>query len=137
MKLEDVPKKNIFDVPDGYFEKLPGMIQARTSGSTTDLAPAWGLPVLRYALGVAGVVAVVASVWWWGGPQGSVEDQLGKIETTDLVAYLEEADMEAEELVDAISWTEVDSDELEEVVYEDILSTSAPEDEFWDGDELP
>jgi hypothetical protein len=66
-----------------------------------------------------------------------VEDQLGKIETTDLVAYLEEADMEAEELVDAISWTEVDSDELEEVVYEDILSTSAPEDEFWDGDELP
>ena len=29
MKLEDLPQKEIFDVPEGYFEKLPGTIQAR------------------------------------------------------------------------------------------------------------
>ena len=38
-KLEDIPKKEIFDVPDGYFEKLPGKIQARISGSVPFTEP--------------------------------------------------------------------------------------------------
>jgi hypothetical protein len=28
-KLEDIPKKTIFEVPEGYFDKLPGVIQSR------------------------------------------------------------------------------------------------------------
>ena len=30
-KLEDIPKKQNFEVPEGYFEKLPGIIQSRVT----------------------------------------------------------------------------------------------------------
>ncbi len=133
MKLEDIPKKNIFDVPEGYFEKLPGMIQARTASARASVATSWA-GVFKYALPVVAVVLV--SIWWWGRADGSVEEQLGNIETTDLVAYLEGAEMEAEELVEGVTWTEVDSNELEEAVYEDILNTSAAWDDLLEGYEL-
>lgn len=133
MKLEDIPKKNIFDVPEGYFEKLPGMIQARTTGAPAHAGTSW-VGVLKYALPV--VAVVLASVWWWGRTEGSLEEQLGKIETVDLVAYLEDTELEAEELVEGIGWTEIDSNELEEAVYEDILNSSAAWDELLEGYEL-
>ena len=30
-KLEEIPKKEVFKVPEGYFENLPGIIQARVA----------------------------------------------------------------------------------------------------------
>ena len=30
-KLDEIPKKSIFEAPEGYFDRLPGIIQARVS----------------------------------------------------------------------------------------------------------
>ena len=46
-KLEDIPKQNIFEVPDGYFDKLPSVIQARIAKPEPKF---WQLPAFRYAM---------------------------------------------------------------------------------------
>jgi hypothetical protein len=53
-KLEDISKKNIFEVPDGYFEKLPGIIQARVA--KPESTP-WFVPTLKFALPIVAVLA--------------------------------------------------------------------------------
>ena len=62
-KLEDIPKKNVFEVPDGYFDRLPGIIQARVSQEKPSFV--WySWPVaLRYALPVLLMMAV--GIFWY------------------------------------------------------------------------
>ena len=64
MKLEDLPKKNIYQVPEAYFEKLPGIVMAQVQQKDTSMGISWlGLwraPYLRNALaGFALVLTVV------------------------------------------------------------------------------
>ncbi|SIT93463.1 hypothetical protein SAMN05444128_2991 [Pontibacter indicus] len=63
-KLSDLPKHNIYEVPDKYFDRLPAQIMERTAGAGYSPAP-WYAPAwkpLRLALAplvlllVAGIV---------------------------------------------------------------------------------
>ncbi|MEO8472625.1 MAG: hypothetical protein ABI477_10530, partial [Chryseolinea sp.] len=92
-KLEDIPKKNIFNVPEGYFENLPGIIQSRvTKPSRGQTSPVFGF-VLKY--GLAAVVIAAASFFWLQRPDEfeSTEALLSSIDTQDLVAYINDQDM--------------------------------------------
>lgn len=64
MKLEDLPKKNIYQVPDTYFDKLPSIVMAQVQQKDTRRGISWlGLwqtLYLRSALaGFALILAVV------------------------------------------------------------------------------
>jgi hypothetical protein len=41
MKLDELPKKNIYEVPAGYFEKLPQVIMTRVQEESRDRNPVW------------------------------------------------------------------------------------------------
>ena len=61
LTLSDIPKKNIYQVPDGYFEKLPFQIQQKTSAlPTTNSIFAWWR--YKLAIGTVGFSAVVMLV---------------------------------------------------------------------------
>ncbi len=111
-KLEDISRENIFKVPDGYFEKLPGVIQARVAKPEPK---AWFAPAYKFALPVV-ALAIALTVWITYRQGVSLEDQLYEIQTEQLVAYLEESDLSADLLTDEISWSEEDLNELEEKV---------------------
>lgn len=112
-RLEDIPKKNIFQVPDGYFEKLPGVIQARVAKPEKAV---WFVPVLKYALPVLAVVA--AGMLWFSNPKGnSFDEQLASIQTEQLIAYLDDSDLNFDELSESVTWSETDLVELEETVF--------------------
>ncbi len=111
-KLEDIPKKNIFEVPEGYFEKLPGIIQARVA--QPERATRW-MPVLKYALPVAALL-VIGFFWFTPEPK-SFEDQLSSIQTDQLVAYLANTELRTEVLMENIVLSEEDLMDLEETVY--------------------
>lgn len=112
-RLEDIPKKNIFQVPDGYFEKLPGVIQARVAKPEKAV---WFVPVLKYALPVLAVV--VAGILWFSDPKGnSFDEQLASIQTEQLIAYLDDSDLNFDELTESVTWSETDLVELEETVF--------------------
>jgi len=64
VRLEDIPKEQLFQVPDNYFDELPGKIQKRIIAQKQK---AWyALPVwqgaLRYALPAMALVLVVFGV---------------------------------------------------------------------------
>lgn len=111
-QLEDIPKKNIFQVPEGYFEKLPGVIQARVAKPEK---PIWFVPVLKYALPVLAVV-VVGVLWLSTSKSTGLEEQLAAIQTEQLIAYLDDSDLNMEELAESVTWSETDLFELEEKV---------------------
>src|SRR5258705_12094994 len=99
-KLEDIPKKNIFEVPEGYFERLPGVIQTRISVSPSSPTgfPYWG-KVLRYALPV--LLLLGAGIFWYRNDsfpsKVSVQSELASIRPDQLAAYLVEHDLTTED----------------------------------------
>jgi hypothetical protein len=111
-KLEDLSKENIFKVPDGYFERLPGVIQSRVAKPEPK---SWFVPSFRLALPVV-ALAIAVTVWFTSRQGVSLEDQLNEIQTEQLMTYLEESDLSTDVLTEEISWSDEDLNELEEKV---------------------
>jgi hypothetical protein len=110
-KLENITKTNIFSVPNGYFERLPEIIQSRVAKP----APAkWVSLSLRLSLPVAAVLVVV--FLRWSARQPSLEEQLNTIETEQLLAYIDSHELMWDGLEEH-EWTEEDLSALEESVY--------------------
>lgn len=118
-KLDDIPGKQPFEVPDGYFEQLPGRIQARIQGAPSARAMAFGYS-LRYAAAVV-VLGIVAAVWLWRpstGDSQSPEAILASVGTSDLVAYLNEGDITTDELLDGLQLDNEDATAIAGAVFD-------------------
>jgi len=111
-KLEDISRENIFQVPDGYFEKLPGIIQARVARPEPRV---WFAPAYKFALPVV-ALAMALTVWFTSGQGVSLEDQLNEIQTEQLMVYLDDSELPAELLTEEINLSEEDLYELQEKV---------------------
>jgi len=111
-KLEDISRENIFKVPDGYFENLPGVIQARVARPEPKV---WFAPAFKFALPVA-ALAIAITVWFTSREGVTLEEQLTQIQTEQLMAYLNESDLSADLLTEEITLSEDDVYELEETV---------------------
>lgn len=112
-KLEDIPKTNIYQVPEGYFDRLPGVIQARVA---TPEPVRWFMPILKLA-GPVAIILVAATVWFNVQTEKSIEDQLSSIQTEQLELYLENGDLPTELITESVEWSETDLMELEQEVY--------------------
>jgi hypothetical protein len=121
-KLEDIPKKNIFEVPDGYFEKLPTIIQSRVALQKSS-SPAFKFG-LRFAL--PAFLIALAVVFWVNRQDTTIsaENILASVQTEDLIAYLKEADMTTDELLDDVELDTQDVSEIEKSVYQFDLGDS-------------
>lgn len=114
-KQNEIPKKLPFEVPEGYFDTLPGIIQSRVAKQ-----PQEGTPYFRFALQYAiPVVIVAAAALFFLMPEKhqSTESLLASVSTEELVAYLEESDMTTEDLVNGYTFDEATLDALEAEVY--------------------
>lgn len=127
-KLEDIPKKDIHQVPDGYFDKLPGIIQARLSNETPQ-RNVFASPVWQYAA-IAVIVGFVALGYVFtrnNDPSLTPEELLASIETAELEAYLQDEwlitqmDLAEEEI------TSSDAEEIEDLIYLETESDAGDE----------
>ena len=112
--LEDIPKKNVFDVPEGYFDQLPGIIQARVAGQKRESL--WN-PYVRYSLKYALPVLaiVIVSFFFWTKPVGpSAEDLIASVDSGSLVAFLEDSDISSEDLLETIFLDHNEADAIQE-----------------------
>lgn len=96
-KLEEIPKKGIFEAPEGYFDRLPGMIQARLAEKHTEARP-YLRYTLAYALPVI-LLLVIAVIYLTPKETQSAEDMLASVSSEELVAYLEQSEMSLDELL--------------------------------------
>jgi hypothetical protein len=127
-RLDDIPKKNIYQVPEGYFDKLPGMIQTRVAESrkTGDFHFNWSF-ALRYAL--PALVLVIAGIFWFQS-SSTIEQELEQIDVEQLSFFLEDSGFTTEELAETVTWSEDDINELEDNVYSTIELSNSELDEL-------
>jgi hypothetical protein len=112
-KLEDIPKKNTFEVPKGYFDQLPGIIQTRVA---TKPKPSfqWTM-ALRYAIPV--LILVMAGIFWFNRTPIAQGNEWDAVQEDQLALYLNDTDLTSEDLAEAMTWSENDLAELEGQVY--------------------
>jgi hypothetical protein len=117
-KLEDIPRKDIFEVPEGYFDKLPGIIQSRLESRNKQSRPVFGF-ALRLSIPLMLVMAIAAVVWLnQPDTDANAEKILASVQTEDLIAYLGEGDLSTDELLDYIELDAEDAIQIEGSVYE-------------------
>ncbi len=123
-KLDEIPKKSFFEAPEGYFEHLPGIIQARLAPPEVDLKASSGwLFYLGYSLKYAlPVVAIAAASFFFLNMPGaqSPEDLLATIDTAYLVAYLDDADVSTDDLLDNVSLDQDEASAIQQDTMEEI-----------------
>lgn len=118
-KLENIPKNEIFSVPDGYFDTLPGKIQARISKETPAREQRFVFRYkLQYVLPV--IVLLAAGIYWFAGTNQTSDPEtlLASVQTEALMAYLNESDLTTEDILETIEFNTSDLDAIESEVYE-------------------
>jgi hypothetical protein len=119
MKLEDIPKKEIFTVPDGYFDALPSKIQARIDTGSDGRQEHFVLRYkLQYVLPVLLLFAI--GIFWFNqnNDPSDAETMLASVTTEDLISYLNESELATDEVLDQIEFNSIDLEEIETEVYE-------------------
>jgi hypothetical protein len=125
-KLEDIPKQNVYEVPEGYFDKLPGVIQARVAKPSKAL---WLSPIFKLATPVA-ALAIAVFIWFNVGSNETLEEQINEIQTEQLVVYLDQGDLPSELVTEDLEWNEEDLMELEEGVFSEMEPIDVLEEEI-------
>lgn len=116
-KLEDIPKKHSFEVPEGYFDKLPGVIQSRIAEeSGAKESKPYFRYVLQYALPVI-ILAVASIIYFVPGKPQDVDSMLASVSMEELVSYLEQTDISTEELLNNMELDNESVEAIESEVY--------------------
>ena len=112
IKLDELPKKQVYSVPDDYFKELPGIIQARAVKPEQTQTPTliWS-SALRYALPV---IALVMMLVYFGvrinNDDIDVQAMIDEIPTEELISYITESEITTDELLSLIDLNELDVD---------------------------
>lgn len=128
-KIEDISKESIFKVPEGYFDKLPGVIQSRVaSQKKSAFSFSWNV-ALRYAL--PAIVVIIAGIYWFR-PAPGLDEQLNSIPAEQIAFYLDDLDLHDDEVQDEEPWTVEEMDQLESDVYDQMDTSEDFEQEMMD-----
>lgn len=115
-QLDNIPKKLIFEVPDGYFERLPQVIQSRTTKVQHAHTKRYLQFTVRYALPL---VLLGVALWLWLIPvkKQSAEILLSEVHTEELIRYLLETDVELDDIFQIAELEELAADGVEDEVF--------------------
>lgn len=134
-KLDDIPKKQIFHVPEGYFEDLPLRIQTRVAQTK---ATTHSMRTLRrgWRLAFAAIIVIGTVVFFLRRPSPKdAESILATVETQDLIEYLQEVDLTTDDLVESLEFNAADVEAIENQVYDLPLQNNETTPE-WDSPSL-
>jgi hypothetical protein len=102
IKLDDLEKKQVFLVPDRFFEDLPAAIQKKVhvSGKSTSI---FQLPWIKYGLSLASLVLLILVGYLFYNPGTSPEKpaySLSEVSNEEIINYLGQTDLAQSELID-------------------------------------
>jgi len=109
-KLDDIAKTNIFEVPEGYFDRLPMRIQAQLEERQVRQPRfAWKLAV-RYALPL--VIVGFTLVYFLRPKIHQTEELLASVSNENLIAYLDDSEITSNDLLEMANFNETEVDSL-------------------------
>jgi hypothetical protein len=102
-RLEDLEKKNIFTVPDRYFDTLPSIIQSRVAKPERSTRFTFGwVPRLAFA---SVILVLLVSVWFF---KQNLDNQptalLTQVSSTEITNYLQDSDVSQLELMETVAF---------------------------------
>ena len=88
-KLDDIPKKNIFPTPEGYFDKLPLQIQNRLE---TEKPVEWFMkPAFRMSFAAFILILIAGISFYYSRPvKYEVQKELSMLSDEDLFEYIQD-----------------------------------------------
>jgi hypothetical protein len=109
MKLEEIEKKNIFEVPEGYFDALPMAIQKRIENKEqkTFSLPSFSFS-FEYAFPLLFVTIATVFIYKSYYSSTSTTNLLEGVNTETLVAYLSESEITEEEIIKSVNHAQFD-----------------------------
>src|SRR5688500_3422245 len=114
--LDDIPKKEFFTTPPGYFEKLPAAIQSRIQKGPEPRS----FPVVKYSLQYAlPLILIIAVVFFYQRSATDAETILASVDTEELIAYLQDIGLTTDEVLESFEFTTEDLQAIEDEIYED------------------
>lgn len=130
-------KKNIYQVPDDYFEKLPQIIQSKAVQPSRTKERGF-VYALRYAVPVV-LIVMVALITLINRPDNTsgiegVQGALSEVSTEDLIQFLSESDITVDEILAEVdmSVVEFEFEEEETDLFDSESITSEELDELLD-----
>ena len=116
MKLEDIKKKNIYTVPDKYFDQLPTRIQSRVNEKNPVSWLSWNWS-LTYKLPAPAIAIVLMVIYFGRTDHYSIQDTdtiLAQVSTEDIIAYLEFTDITTDDIIETVDFTDIELDFYED-----------------------
>ncbi len=133
MKLDEIEKKNIYEVPAGYFNKLPGVMMSRVQEKSLVTQSVWATISQTYWVrsALAGLILLIGIFFVFNlktdKPTESPDKLIATVSKTEAMAYLLESEQLHPSDLAYLSQTEQD------LSYEFI---QASEEEIWQEIEL-
>lgn len=115
LKLEDIPKRNIHSVPDGYFNSLEQSILAKVKSGEPKSTPAFTIGLNWQTAAIAAAVTLlVVFVGTFNSinKPADAEDILAQVSIEDIIEYLDYSDLTTSEIVAALNINENDADDF-------------------------
>ena len=108
MDLKDLNNRNVFKTPENYFEELPSRVQDRivSERKTSVLTP------VIWKLAIPAVMVILAFFLW---PSQEITEPT--FDSTEILAYLEESNIFASEIIEEF---EVDSEMLADLITDEV-----------------
>ena len=105
-RLEDIDRKRVLtEPPEGYFDKLPGIIQSKTAHKTgrsrVNLFLLRGLKMVPVAALLV-LIAVYTGVISFQDNNHDFEQILAEVTTEEIILYLEDMDVSSDEILEEI-----------------------------------
>jgi hypothetical protein len=138
MKLDDLPKRNIYQVPDRYFDQLPGRVMARvrekeSANNPVTMLTFWRQPLWQGALAGLALVLTFIFIYTFSFdpplPTAPSDVLLSEVTEKEALEYLMASDqLEAQDLA-ALPLSDQDlSHEFMQVSQEELLQAVENED---------
>jgi hypothetical protein len=111
MKFDDLPKRDIFKAPDGYFDSLPERLVSRISNDETKVRTI-SSPWRAVGYVAAASVTLIAILWFANSDsfkQVTPQETLAQVSTEDLASYLESEEIDLSDIIegaDSFTWDE-------------------------------
>ncbi len=108
-RLDDINKGRVFtEPPEGYFDKLPGIIQAKTANKGSEKAKTYWIGALRLIPAAAAVVLILFYTGIFEANQvNDVDELLAQVSTEDIIDYLGSVDLTTEEILEEVDFNEL------------------------------
>ena len=111
--LDQISKKNFQQVPEGYFDQLPSMIQTKIDEESKVKTPVFTIGFNWQTAAIAAsvlLILVFSGVFNTVDSSRSVEDILAEVSVDDIIDYLDYSEISTIEIVAELDIDEADID---------------------------